>query len=198
MLYREALPLPNTSHLYKTLDLPLSVFIDALVDGDYSQIEDFEKLHYEYCELIGGRELTIQIETQIEAMQLQTKVLLAECYIKLIYQVDDDKKKVLFDNLLALGYNTSVTEYSLENIDKLINQITPHIKLDAIDLNVLVNRLKKTGEGKPYTRDYFTSILADINIHLHVTATESISTRMYCMYVDRYRKHIDNLNKKAA
>lgn len=193
----EALPLQNTSHLYKTIDLPLSVFIDAIVDKDYSQIEDFDKIHMEYCELIGGRELVVQVESQIEFIQLQTKVTLAQCYIKLLYELEDEEKlRKIFDNLLELGYRTSVKEYSKENVDKLVTQIEPYVKLDCVDMQVLGNKLKINGSGKPYSRDYFAAILADINITLKLSITESITTRMYCMYVDRYKKHIEQLNKQ--
>ena len=54
--------LQATTPLYNSLDMPMSVFIDALVDGNTDNILDFPKVYVEFCEAVGGRELKQKIE----------------------------------------------------------------------------------------------------------------------------------------
>ncbi len=84
------LPLKVTTRLYDSIDMPLSVWIDALVDGNTDKIKDFGDRFAEFCEAIGGRELMIQLDNIIEMTQLRTKIQIAELcmnQLRIIYLI---------------------------------------------------------------------------------------------------------------
>jgi trans-2-enoyl-CoA reductase len=100
----------------------------------------------------------------------------------------------MFDLLMSFEYPTQALEFSDENIEKLIMQIEPHLKLESVDLQVLQNALPKT-KGS-YTRDYFYSMLVEISTAFKMSVTDDISLRMYCAYVVKYKQYAEQLNKQ--
>ena len=178
-------PLPATTPLYKTLDMPLSVFIDALIDDVTDNIENFPKLYTEYCELIGGKELVQKIEEVAEMVYLETKVKIAFLGVEMLRL---KPSKAIFDEVFSLGYNTSVVEYSEDKIETFINQILPFVKLDGVDAQIL--RARNNGGAKQgYTRDYFSSMLNELLLVFKINVDESISVRRYVQLVLRYKSH---------
>lgn len=190
-------PLKATTPLYDNIDMPLSVWIDALVEGKVDQIKDFSDRFAEFCEAIGGAELVRQLDSIIEMTQLRTKVQIAELCIN---QLQMFPNKAVFDILYGLGYPSSEYEYSPDIIAKYIEQIMPHVKLDTVDLQVMVNRANKANPNKAaYTRDYFTDMLIEISTAFNLPVREQdLTVRQYCRWVVKYKDHIENLKRQAG
>lgn len=176
--------------------MPLSVWIDALVDGNTAKIKDFSDRFSEFCEAIGGQELVNQLDNIIEMTQLRTKIQIAELCMNQL-RIFPDKK--VFDVLYGLGYPSSEFEYSPEIIEKYISQIMPHVKLDSVDLQVMVNRANKTNTNKAtYTRDYFTDMIIEISTAFKLTLNESdLTVRQYCRWVVKYKGYVELMNKQS-
>lgn len=175
--------------------MPLRVWIDALVDGNVTQIKDFGDRFSEFCEAIGGRELLVQLDEIIEMTQLRTKIQIAELCIN---QLRILPSKEVFDILYGLGYPSSEMEYSKDIIEKYIEQVLPHIKLDSVDLQVMVNRANKTNTDKvAYSRDYFVDMLIEISTAFKIALTDDMSVRTYCRWVVKYKDYVEKMNKQA-
>ena len=189
-------PLKATTPLYDNIDMPLSVWIDALVDGKVDQVKDFSDRFAEFCEAIGGRELVIQLDNIIEMTQLRTKIQVAELCINQLRVMPD---KRVFDILYGLGYPSSEYEYSPDIIEKYITQIMPHVKLDSVDLQVMVNRANKTNTNKvAYTREYFTDMIIEISTAFKLALSEKdLTVRQYCRWVVKYKEYVERMNKQA-
>lgn len=189
------LPLKVTTRLYDSIDMPLSVWIDALVDGNTDKIKDFGDRFAEFCEAIGGRELMIQLDNIIEMTQLRTKIQIAELCMNQLRIMPDER---VFDILYGLGYPSSAFEYSPDIIEKYIAQIMPYVKLDSVDLQVMVNRANKGNTNKvSYSRDYFTDMLIEISTAFKVAVTQDMTVRTYCRWVVKYKDYVDKMNKQA-
>lgn len=187
-----------SSRKYTTLDLPLEVFIDALVDGNFFQIDNWEDIYLDYCDIVGGQELVQIIEKQVEINNLEKRVITANCLIDLIENsIIEEHNKVFFECLCSLGYESSITEYNKHTFEKYLSQIVPHIKLDAIDAEILRNLIKqpKNENSSKYTRNYFATMLLDIQQELNVKISMTDSTRMYAIAVSKLRKVIEHKNK---
>lgn len=170
--------------------MPLKVFIDALVDGDTSQIENFEDIYIEFCESIGGKQLEQSLDQNREIVQLRARVIITAKTIEMLmmFRTED-----IFDLLKSFGYHTQDLPFSDENIEKLIEQVEPYLKLESVDLQVLQNQLPKT-KGS-YTRDYFYSMLVEISTAFKMSVTDDISLRMYCAYVVKYKQYSEQINR---
>lgn len=171
--------------------MPLRVFIGAIVDGITDQIENFEDIYIEFCESIGGKDLERSLEQNTEIVSLRSRVVVTAKTIEmlLMFRTED-----MFDLLKSFGYHTQDLEFSDENIDKLIGQIEPYLKLESVDLQVLQNQLPKT-KGS-YTRDYFYSMLVEMSTAFKMSLTDDMSLRMYCAYVVKYKQYSEQINRQ--
>lgn len=193
-------PLNTSSHKYTTIDLPLSVFIDALVDGDFSKIDCWQDIYLDYCDIVGGRELAMIIEKQFEMAKLESRVTTANCLIGLLeVSIYKEHKKIIFDCLKSLEYPSSITEYSEDTIQKYFDDIIPYIKLDATDAEIIRNMITKpkNEDGNKYNRNYFASMIVSIQKELNVKVDMKDSTRIYAICVFQLRQLIEHKNKEV-
>jgi hypothetical protein len=172
--------------------MPLPVFINAVVDEDYSQIKNFEDVYMDYCQAIGGKELVIQMERLKEIHELHSRIKVAELCIQMLRL---RPTKEVWDALYSLDYQCTVHEYDESRVEEGIASMKPYINLDIVDLQVLQNRVKDVKGGK-YTRDYFTEMLIDIGIAFKKDVPETITLRQYCAYVVKYKNYVERMNKQ--
>lgn len=172
--------------------MPLSVWIDAIVDGNTSQIENYSDVYMDFCQAIGGKEMEERMEVIKEIQDKQTKIKIAEMCINLLRS---RPTKAIYECLIALDYQTSYQEYDVDKIEAAITQMQPYINLDIIDLQVLLNRASKSSGGS-YTRDYFAKMLVDIGIAFKMSIPDTITLRTYCAYVVRYKDHMEHLKRQ--
>ena len=181
-----------TTPQYYSLDMPLSVFIDAIVDGKIDAIKDFERILLDYTEAIGWRELVIKLNDLIELEELKHKIAVADCGIELLKY---KPSRYVYEKVYELGYNTSIIEYNESKMEAFITQIQPFVELDRIDCQVLQNANKKTSATVKYTHGYFAELIVKMEIVLRCTILETVSLRKYCAYVVRYKEHLRTLKQ---
>jgi hypothetical protein len=179
--------------IYNSLDMPFTVFENALVDKDYSQIEDFEKVFTEYCESIGGKEMVLQLRNLKEITLLSSRITLAQQIIAVLEAMPTDE---MFELLKDLNYHDMVPAPALNDIDQYIVQVVPWINREGLDLAKLIRdtKIPEDAEEFEYTRDYFTDAFIEIssafNIHL---SKSSITLREYCRWAVKYKRYLQKL-----
>ena len=182
-----------TLQVYDSLEMPMCIWIDALCDGETSRIKGFRKLYYEFCEGVGGRELIRKLEEVTELAYLEAKVTAG---VKAIEMLRMKPSESLFNEMLKLGYNTSVVTYDVDKIPQFIKQIEPFIYLDDVDAKIL--RARSGGGPKDgYSRDYFSSMFNEFLIVFKISVDEqTLSVRRYVNLVKRYKSHKKELEKQ--
>lgn len=177
---------------YNSLDMPMSVFIDALIDGNTDNIIDFPKVYVDFCEAVGGRELKQKIEEMADMVQLETKVRIAFLGIEMLELKPSEE---IFIEVQKLGYHSSVGTYSEKDMPKFIAQILPYVKLDDVDAKILRAR-NNGGPKEGYTRDYFASMFNEFLLVFKVNVDDTITVRRYAQLVLRYKSHKKELEKQ--
>lgn len=175
---------------YSTIDMPLSVFIDAIVDGDLSQISDWDDIYMQYCEAIGGKELNTKLREVTEMSVMKNKIQIAESCVAMLNM---SKSEEVFKILCELYPQSGVTKFSEDAIERII----AHMKRDVVELGISVNEQNVSKEQKAdYTRDYFTDMLIEISSAFKVNVGQNISLREYCRWVVKYKQYVEILNKR--
>lgn len=184
-------PLEVISELkYSTIDMPLSVFIDAIVDGDLSQISDWDDIYMQYCEAIGGKELNTKLREVTEMSVMKNKIKIAESCVAMLNMSNSEE---VFKILCELYPQSGVTKFSEDAIERII----AHMKRDVVELGISVNEQNVSKEQKAdYTRDYFTDMLIEISAAFKVNVGQNISLREYCRWVVKYKQYVEILNKR--
>lgn len=175
---------------YSTIDMPLSVFIDAIVDGDLSQISDWDDIYMQYCEAIGGKELNTKLREVTEMSVMKNKIQIAESCVAMLNMSNSEE---VFKILCELYPQSGVTKFSEDAIERII----AHMKRDIVELGISVNEQNVSKEQKAdYTRDYFTDMLIEISAAFKVNVGQNISLREYCRWVVKYKQYVEILNKR--
>lgn len=181
--------------------MPMRVFINALCDKDYSEVENFDAVQIEFTESIGGDELKriIQDKKDIELKKLRYLSALNLIQLLSIRYSEDN-----FNQLKDLDYHAFAAGADLDDYKKYITQIDGWVKRDEMDFRKLADELKAKEANQPkqmeYTRDYFASMYIAFMESIKVTLTEETSVRMYCQCAKRYKQYCDFMDKqrKAA
>lgn len=181
---------------YASLDMPFSVFLNAWIDGDMSQVEVFPFVFLDFCEAMGGVGLRAKIERCYDCELLKSRVLAATLAIELINILKPDTKKAkhVFESLKQLNYHASVPTAELKNARKYCKQIIGHVNLEKVKLDLLEKDVVKPQAelNKPPTRNDITANLVEIcsTFNVHVTIS-NISAREYAMWINKYQHYLD-------
>lgn len=177
--------------LYTSIDVPIRVFRDALVNEDFSQFEDFQNTYLDYCLACGGEELEKLLEKQKDIANLEAKHVIGQsCIDALKSAIPPHMKTFFFEKLVKLGYPSTITEYSEENVTKLIAQVQGHISLDQIKAEMKRLELAKGNKKEVvYSADYFARMLVEFMATIKVTLNENDSLRLYCQCVVMYKQY---------
>jgi uncharacterized UPF0160 family protein len=177
--------------------MPMRVFINALCDQDYSEVENFDAVQIEFTESIGGDELKriIQEKKDIELKKLRYLSALNLIQLLSIRYSEDN-----FNQLKELDYHAFVPGADLEDYARYITQIDGWVKRDEMDFRKLADEIKANESTQPkpkeYTRDYFAAMYVAIMDAFKVTLTEETSGRIYCQFVKRYRQYCEFMDKQ--
>lgn len=177
--------------------MPMSVFMDAVVDNDVSQIDNFDDVFAEYNESIGGRELELELDRLKREIYLRAKVTLAECLMFSVQVFDDTE---LFEYLKSLQIHMRLPSVDLENPENYCKQIEGWLKNDISDLLIMETQHQQkqqsgTTEFK-YTRDYFEEMFIELEsvLHVHIDATSTV--RRYCKAIVALKRYRETLLKQ--
>lgn len=214
----------NTPQKYNSIDMPMSVFMNAYCDGDLSQVENYDDIKLDYQIALGGKALDIQLADSLEYQKLNLKVQLAKALIasldlrryvrQLIADNAIDAKSVehitkafelksdeqIFTELKALRYHIMLPNANMIDSGVYSVQINGWIMNDMVTLSELANEQKnkkKKEEGAQVIQDrnYFTDRFIAINGSLHLNINETSSVRMFCRAAVQY---INYCERQAA
>ena len=183
---------------YTTIDLPFGVFKRALLDGDLSEVEDFESIFMEFNQAVGGKELEAELGKIKKEAVLRSRVTLASELIEVLQNNPEDAEA--FEALKALRYHIKLPAPNLENALEYIKQIEGHVKYDISTL-LSMESLRSQKPQEPvmqYSYDYFTDMVLDIQQCLDIKIVDTDPTRSYCRAVLRLKQHRERKIKEAA
>lgn len=183
--------------------MPMRVFINALCDQDYSEVENFDNIQMEFAESVGGESLKRIIT---EKGEIECKKARYLCALSLIELLNIRYSEKNFEDLKELNYHALIPAPALDNYVKYITQIDGWVKRDEMDFRKLSdeNKAKEQEEKKKqaftYTRDYFASMYVAFMETIKVTLTDETTVRMYCQCAKRYQQYCEFMDKqrKAA
>lgn len=192
---------PIITYKYKDINLPLKVFKRALIEADYTDIEDFAKIFEDFTEAIGGKELLMELQVQKKIEFLRCKIFMAEKIISMLSKTDNDKyQSELFELLKNLNYHIQIPNPKFDDIEEYCKQIKGWILLDVTDLqSMLASEGKKDNGGvkESYSYNYFMDMQLELKSKLNIDITDDSPTLAYCRGVVKYKEHHKALQEQA-
>lgn len=208
----QAKELPNISKLYLSINkLPLSIFIDCLVDKDYSGLiiegtptnEEIEKAWSVIMEEYGNAVSPNEVESKLRDLKTlarkEYQIKRIELVLELLQEVPCEK---LYNMMYTFGYTLPKLKYSQDNVDKVVTLFIAYLKKDITDYQILAKKLetKQDDTDKPkYTRQYFDDVLSSISIALKMPtiSVNNITLGAFCAYLNRYNAFIKSQQKQT-
>lgn len=202
-------------------DLPLSKFIDCIVDGNLSALiihglptieqlsEAWQNILSEYSENVGTQEyrLYVQMYKEVSILSItlnQIRILahrggegIPAGILRMVY--DEGLCKEL-NGLLKTGLHfdwNNQDDYH-KNLDKCINR-SGSIKIKYDLLNIRFKAIEEKNKGKAgvkMDRQYFISILVTLSDHAKYRIEESITMGEYCERVKRFSDYCESMKNK--
>lgn len=175
---------------YNSIDMPLGVFINAIVDGDTTDIDNWDDILMDYCDAIGGKELESELKDVSEISRLSARIQIAETCLNML-RMNGNCKEVM--EILTSMYPMAFGD----GIERFVG----HISLDSVDLQIL---LKERGDGNTtpdvvvYDRNYFVDILIAVSAAFKVNVGMDISVREYCRWVVKYKEYAEEMHKRQT
>lgn len=181
---------------YSTLEIPMSVLLNALFDADYSEVENFEELYDEFCEAMGGEKVKKQKKKIKEKTLTRAKVELALSLIDTLLELPDADA---FEALKELNYHARVPMADVNDVAKYCTAIRGMVSLDLTKLQIEEKSEELKADKKELiepTRDYFANLFFGIRKYLEVTVTEKDTARFFAACVRQLDNHLDALRKQ--
>jgi hypothetical protein len=208
------IPLENSLVLYRNLtDLPLSKYIDGVVNGNVSAIiksgtcndeseliEAWTDITQQYAEAIGDQEQKLFLSLFIEINKLSVAIeqiaslvkALGTCYVK------------EFANKLNLLLSTSFKfdVFDKAGYDKDLQRCLNRSKGYQIQLDLKLSQFqsiqkKESNPGIGPDHAYFQSILLTLSQYVKYEVNETrISVFQFCEMIKRLNKHLELMSKK--
>jgi len=212
MNHSQVKELQSTLKLYQSINkLPLTIFIDCLVDKDYNGLiiegeptkEEIEKAWATIMEEYGNSVSPNEVESKLRDLKTLAK---KEYQIKRIEMLLDLLEKMpcekLYNMMYTFGYTLPKLKYTQENVDKVLAQFIAYLKKDITDYQILAKKLetKQDDTDKPkYTRQYFDDVLISISIALKMPtiSVNNITLGAFCAYLNRYNAFIKSQQKQT-
>ncbi|MDF2189283.1 hypothetical protein [Paraflavitalea sp. CAU 1676] len=197
---------PSSGRCYQSIvDLPLSKFISAKVDGNLQAIviegpvsteriaQAWQDIEIEYIDAIGSNEQKAEIKLRTQIETLQADLLLAEVSVYQMKRLYHPYFADTLNSILKGNYKfdpDNPEEYSTL-LDKCWNRsrsIKINLDLKVIEYQAIEEKIKKQSTGQPYTREYFAKHLITLSDFAGYQLSENMSVFDYC---DRLRRLVD-------
>lgn len=181
----------NQNKKYNSIDMPMSVFMNAFCDGDLSDVEDFEDVKLDFFIACGGKKVLDRVSDMYDYEKLKLKTQLAKALI-IVLEYNPSEQK--FNELKALNYHMMLPNPPLTDIKKYIEQINGWLMNDIITLAELEAEKQSKDKDKDKTkviqdRNYFTDRFLAVNSTLNLNINESSSVRMFARSLVKYEQH---------
>ena len=202
----------ESSAWYRSIaTLPLNKFIDITVDGnlfallisgtpDLLQLkESWETIKSQYAEAIGDHE-------HVAYVKLFKEINLLHITLKQIHLLIDTLKEIFYqpfadrlNKLLSTTYNFS--GHTPAEYLKLLQACHNRSKAFKIDLDLKLIHFKaieekNSGEGNPYTREYFLSMLIIVSNHAKFQISDSVTVFEFCKRMKMYADYCEQMEKQ--
>jgi|GEM_PF-1041683 len=199
------------------IDLPLSRYISAKVDGNLQALviegnptpNDLEKawlnIEMECIDLVGTVEQKAELKLKKDIDIMQANLLICEVCIQQLSLSYHPDFEMYLNNILKANIKLDPTDpvkyhALLKNCWNRSRGIKINLDLKVIEYNAVAEKLQKQGEGQPYTREYFATMLITLSDFAQYQVQDTITV---FEYYDRLRRLIahnaemDRRNKKA-
>lgn len=182
--------------MYRSIhSLPLTTFIDVLIDNDFERVGgevEWERLYTEYTELIGGKELQGKLRSVKETIITQSRIQRAKGLLDVLAI---RPCKELYEQLYQFDY--PLPTLSESNIDKVLKIFVAHYKRELIDLQEQAMLLDKSDVQGVLDYQYFVTIIVDMSTAFKMSINIiEISVGQYCIFVQRYKQHCEQILKQ--
>ena len=195
----------------KICDLPLTKFIDCIVDGNLSSltisgypteeqlVTAWGNILAEYSELIGTDEYRMYVQLYKEVNIIKITLSQITIAINIIRVIRDDYFVAEINKLLGTTckFNWSDQGSYQAECNKCVNRSAAlKIKLDLKNLQFEAIEKKNTGTGEKLERQYFTSILITLSDHVKYRIEDTIKMSEYCDRLKRFSDYCEQIKKK--
>ena len=184
---------------YTTLDMPMSVFMNAYCDGDMSEVDNFSDVLIDYHITIGGDELQQDLEKKVKTLTKENRFLAGKLCVQILKSdVALELKLKSSEDLTELGFNSNVEEVTAENLQRYTAHVEGSVNLlgTRIEMEKLEAEKPEVKQGAvKQDRNYFTTRMVAINSALNLNISDSSSARMFCCAANQFK--IYRLNKET-
>lgn len=186
--------------------LPLNIYLDALIDGDYLGLSDedidhkllWNNLYSQYISLIRNPSMASynSLVENITKRQYELKIIHMS-----IYSLSKVYNEELIDILKYHGYNYSFDfsnqESYLKDLDRCRNRSNALVR-DIEEMKKELEGLTKGGDNKPITRESVSADIAIISKFMGYAIDENNTTAgKYASMINLYHSHYEQLQKNA-
>lgn len=205
-------PESSQLNLYRSIGrLPLNVFINCVVDKDYSGLvisgtatqseflEAWADLNSQYAEIMGDAEYKVYSALYKELAILTLKVAEIEAIIEVLSYFP---YYPLFEKLNEhLSVSWQYDYSNVEEYEKLLKRAYNRSREFVIRLEskkiAFDSMQSKFKEGKPPTREYFNSMLISLSDHVKYRISDDITVFEFCQRVNNLSKHLEKWQTKG-
>lgn len=190
--------------------LPLSAFVDGVVDGDLSGLvvkgeppaeavrERWETLLEQHSEAMGrGAEGKVMHNLWMEVVRLESRLSVLPGYLDVIEGVYCPWLNGQINTLLNTAYRFDVTDFDAYEAD--IQGARTQLSSLAFKLERKrqeYEAMNKTEGGLLPTREYYAIILSNLSDWKGRHIDDNIMTFQFCHLVTEFGRHIDRENNK--
>ncbi len=190
--------------------LKLGIFIDCLIDEDYSGLiisgepdepeilSAWENIYQQYVDALGGPEHSRQVNLikTITALQIKLEMINSSVKVLRSLYVPYFENVLIKTRMLLRKLDVSKPEAYDDLLDSALVRsrgISIDVKLNEMVLQSL--QLKNQEKGMKPTREYFSNILLNLSDYCRYEITEEISVYKFCERINRYLKYAQSLKK---
>jgi hypothetical protein len=204
----------NSLVLYRNLtDLPLSKYIDGMVNGNVSSIiksgsctdeseliEAWAIINQQYAETIGDHEQKLFLSLFIEINKLSVVIEQIARYVKALDKLYVKQFADALNKLLVTNFKFDVKDPA--SYDRDLQRCIKRSKGYQIQLDLKLSQFeaiqkKQENPGQRPDHAYFQSILLTLSEHLKYEVNESrISVFQFCEMIKRLNKFLEAMSKK--
>lgn len=184
----------------------LDKFIECLCNENYSVLvisgtpsqeeilKSWEELYMKYLEVVGGDELQDRVVMIKEISAMTFRIERAEALLEVLSVAPSEG---LYEQIYSLGYNIQSLPYNESNINILAKRVTAFMKLDVVNIKILIERLNSKTTDKKQTEADFYNMLAEIGDTFKIVLKEQETSVMtFAIYFNKYKQKVEQLNRQ--
>lgn len=203
----------SIGEVYTSLsDIKLRVFIDCIVDSDYSGLiksgnpsqadlsQAWKKIFFQYRDLMKNDQEMLYLTVLKELGQLEADISLLTCFLSIIErQLAPSWMVKAVNEILESQYEFDPGK--TEQFQKEINSARSRMKSIVIRKKLLDEQRKGldsaiVSQGKGMDRDFFSTMLIILSDHAKYVISDNITAFEFCERFRRFKAHVDSINVK--